>query len=163
MDKVKVTIEIPPGYKLVQTGEGKWEQRKIKLPKTWEEFCEMTPIKDGECVVHVNSEIVSLQDGYDCRDRDANIDRTTLPDKKTAEAFIALMQLIQLRNCYNGDWVPDWTNYERDKYVIINENNRVKISANVATSHVLAFESESLATKFLDNFGYFIEIAKPLI
>ena len=159
----KVTIEIPPGYELVQTGEGKWEMRKIKLPKTWEEFCRMNPINSVEHFIHNNSEIDTFVSG---RKRDAKNDRNFLPTRRLAEAMLALCQLIQLRNFYNGDWVPDWSsaNY---KYIISCQSicGKIKLTPDVTFGcpRVLVFRSGELRNQFLENFRDLIEIAKPLI
>ncbi len=167
MKMEKVTIEIPPGYELVQTGEGKWEQRKIerKLPKTWEEFCEMNPIKDDEYFLTAGNddgiEAFCKLPGFS-RIRDPQY-RDILPNKETAEAFLALMQLIQLRNFYNGDWEPDWGNENEKKIIIRNYRGRVLGGCEPTIGYVLTFKSEELRDQFLENFKDLIEIAKPLI
>ena len=162
----KVTIEIPPGYELVQTDEGKWEQRKIgTLPKTWEEFCKIHPLQKGECHIDHFTDIINV---IEIRNRDKYLHRTYLPNRKIAEAFIALMQLIQLRNCYNGDWVPDWSSTHNVKFIIscYGNNGEMKVDGNdcsYAHSRVLVFKTEELRDQFLENFKDLIEIAKPLI
>ena len=160
--KIKVEVEIPEGYDLVINGTDCKLVPKSKLPKTWEEFCEMNPIEDGECVILANSEIASLKYGYGCRRRDASTDRSLLPNKKTAEAFLALMQLIQLRNRYNGDWVPDWAN-DTKKWVIVPCRDEVRAFCCESVNRVLVFKTENLRNQFLENFRDLIEIAKPLI
>lgn len=160
----EVKIIIPDDCVLVQTGEGKWEVRKIKnkLPKTWDEFCETYPISKG-FIIDNCSMIKSAICGFTKRKRHPSVDKNVLPDMATAEAVLALMQLIQLRNFYNGDWKPDWTDYNIYKYVIVNDMDEVKILANTSVSHVLSFKSKELATEFLENFKILINIAKPLI
>ena len=155
-------IEVPAGHEIKKIDSTHWELVKIEKnrPKTWEEFCKMHPIGESEVTLDYYADICK---GRVSRSRDPRFDRTSLPDGKTGEAMRALCQLIQLMKCYNGDWEPDWTYYARDKYVIVNEGVEIKISANAATSHVLAFDSEKLATEFLENFRDLIEIAKPLL
>lgn len=92
-------------FKPVKTGN--------KLPKSWEEFCEMFPVKKIEYYTTGTCELGILTD---C-ERNPDTDRDLFQDAPTAYAVIALCQLIQLRNCYNGDWVPDW-NSDSYKFVI---------------------------------------------
>lgn len=155
-------IEVPAGHEIKQIDSTHWELVKIEnyLPKTWKEFCQMHPVEKSEVVLDYYGGICI---GRANKFRDPRYDATHLPNEATAKAMRALCQLIQLRNFYNGDWEPDWTNYSIDKYVIFNEGVEIKISANIATSHVLSFESKELATEFLENFRDLIEIAKPLL
>lgn len=161
----KVKIEIPDDCELIQTGEGKWESRKIekKLPKTWAEFCETHPIKEDECYLNPGMGIAVIGElPEDLRKRNT-LNGDILPNKETAEAFLALMQLTQLRNCYNGGWEPDWEDSEERKYVVIINENKIESSYLSTTSCPLAFKSEGLRDQFLGNFRDLIEIAKPLI
>lgn len=93
----EVKIKIPDDCELVQTGKGKWEQRKIerKLPKTWKEFCKTHPIKEDECYLDPGVGVAAfgkLPEPFKSR---TTYNRDILPNKETAEAFLALMQLIQ--------------------------------------------------------------------
>ena len=85
-----------------------------------------------------------------------------LPNKETAGAILALMQLIQLRNCYNGVWEPD-LNEDEPKYVIVNKQGNLHKIRNATINHVLTFKSEELCDQFLENFRDLIETAKSLI
>lgn len=160
----KVKIEIPDGFELVQIGEGKWEQRKEKTPpKTWEEFCKSHPIKEDEYYLDPGVGIAAfgkLSEPFKSR---TTYNRDILPNKETAEAILALMQLIQLRNCYNGSWVPDWEDAEEKKHVILSNGNEIAGFIGDLLSFPLAFKSEGLRDQFLGNFRDLIEIAKPLI
>lgn len=132
-----------------------------KLPKTWEEFCEMNPIKDGECYIGLSSNIVEIDEPLDKRrpEEDCNV----LPDYATAEAVLALCKLIQLRNCYNGDWVPDWKNGRETKFMIIIYDGGLDVDcANNLPSSLLYFKTKELRNEFLRNFRPLIEKLKPL-
>lgn len=166
----KVTINIPDDCELVQTGEGKWEQRKMekKFPKTWEEFCEMNPIKDDEYYLAPGADAGIQAVGTDFpKNREVQY-KDILPNKETAGAILALMQLLQLRNCYNGVWEPDWTR-PSEKYVIRSCCKDSDKNIEIITDHeyhsprILTFKSEELCDQFLENFRDLIEIAKPLI
>ena len=121
------------------------------LPKTWEELgriygCYIRPdscIKDADCFT-------------------VSENKTVYPTRELAEAALALAQLLQLRDRYNGDWVADWSDCE-DKYVI--EIYRGKIDTDVyhGRQKVMHFKTAELRDKFLENFRDLLEIAKPLL
>ena len=73
------------------------------------------------------------------------------------------MQLLVCREVYRQGWKPDWTNANENKYCIVNVNNKIKPSTNVAFNNVLSFQSAEIRDKFLENFRDLIEEAKELI
>ena len=114
-------------------------------------------VSSGTCIIY---------EAVDCRTEDKlkrnkTHDRTWLPNRATAEAVLALCQLIQLRNCYNGDWVPDWTDEER-KYMIEFYENDISNSICYASSKIFFFKTEELRDEFLRNFRPLIEKLRPL-
>ena len=135
-----------------------FKEKERKLPKSWEEFCEMFPIKEGECYISVASNIAlcNVTSERDCA-KDANI----LPNKATAEAFLALSQLIQLRDCYNGDWVPDWEDNTM-KYAIELHGEEVNVAVCYCYLHFLCFKTKHIRDEFLRYFRQLIEKLKPL-
>ena len=158
--KQTIEIEVPDGYKAVYDKDTqKVELVDATLPKTWEEFCENNPIGWGETIIYNNSkEIMALGVGDN---RDSSI-KNILPNKATAEAFLALMQLVQLRDCYRQGWNPDWTKRD-DKYCILHINDGVGIDIRNYTSSVLSFQSAEIRDEFRKNFKDLIEQAKALI
>lgn len=163
--KIKVEVEIPEGYDLVINGTDCKLVPKLILPKTWEEFCETYPIQKGECFLTAYSNCYEVKSEHT---RNKDTDKVCIPCIETAEVFIAMIQLIQLRNCYNGDWKPDWTKCT-DKYAICTcfNDTRGKVIIDTGLTyhqpHVLAFKSKELCDQFFKNFRDLIEIAKPLI
>ena len=146
-------VEIVDGVAVVT-----FKEKERKLPKSWEESCKMYPVRVGECVINILSGI----DDYGVPERrDALEDRNILPDRATAEAVLALCQLIQLRNAYNGDWVPDYTIGET-KFTIEFDNNRIVKNTTKYWPCILVFKSEELCDEFLCNFRQLIEKLKPL-
>lgn len=149
-------VEIVDGIAVVT-----FKEKERKLPKTWEEFCEMVPIYAGECYIGENSDIADRDENVSSRWLDG--DRNLLPDRATAEAVLALCQLIQLRNCYNGDWVPDFEDADMKKYSIEFYKGKITVSSYYSSScSPLYFKSEELCEKFLLNFRPLIEKLKPL-
>ena len=94
--------------------------------------------------------------------RNADCDKKLLPSQELAEAMLALCQLIQLRDCYNGDWKVDWSK-PTNKYTIMISGSSVMLCPTVYLRHVLAFKTKELGQKFIDNFKSLIETAKPLL
>jgi len=137
------------------------EVEKIsRLPETWEEFCINTHTKDGECYIDTFGFILHRE--CDCT-RKFDTDKNTLPNRKTAEAMLALCQLIQLRDHYNDGWEPDWKDVWKSKYCIVSDGQILRSDEHHTASRVLAFKTAELRDQFLENFRDLIEIAKPLL
>lgn len=142
-----------------------FKPQERKLPKSWEEFCEMFPDYTGEYFIEPNNidkigQVLDISEWGKRTEQNAEL----LPDRATAEAVLALCQLIQLRNAYNGDWVPDWDFEEQEKLVITFvccDEITITDSYNEAFSP-LYFKNEELAKEFLRNFQTLIENLKPL-
>lgn len=137
-----------------------FREKKRKLPKTWEEFCEMYSVTKKEYYIDDFSRVLKRTEVRDCRDSEE--DKNMLPDRATAEAVLALCQLIQLRNAYNGDWVPDWTDERKEKYTIEFYKDEIFSGKVSSTPNILTFKSRELRDQFLENFGDLIEKSKPL-
>jgi len=129
------------------------------LPTTWEEFCETHPRKDGEAYIGRDSNVCIF--GIISR-RTPEGDKNVLPHKKYAEAMLALCQLVQLRDCYNDGWQPDWTDNEA-KYFFYFYFNELRTTAGYHTQSLFSFKTKELRNMFLTNFCDLIEIAKPLL
>ena len=156
--KQTIEIEVPDGYKAVYDKDTqKVEIVKVELPKSWEEFCENNPIKAGEYFINEYSEIIYAAEKH----RAANL-KNILPNKETAEVFLALMPLIQLRDCYRQGWKADW-NQPYKKYCIHCNCNSVSVFDCIYHSRVLSFQSKEIRNEFLENFKDLIEKAKELI
>lgn len=136
-----------------------FKEKGRKLPKSWEEFCEMFPIKKGEAFIDQDDQVIEFC--YNFVDGRSIYDKTILPNSATAEAVLALCQLIQLRNAYNGDWVPDWTDRER-KYTIDIYEHKIWSGDVSDTPSILYFKTRELRDEFLRFFRPLIEKLKPL-
>ena len=158
-----IEIEVPNGKKAVwKNGAIIFEDVKLYLPKTWEEFCEQNPIKKTEKYIDANSEIDTAV--IHPAKREPERDKNILPSKDAAKAHLALMQLHQLRDCYRQGWVPDWNNVNENKYFIISDEMKVYIIQNVLLAPCfLSFQSKEIAEEFLNNFEDLIRQADDLI
>lgn len=122
------------------------------LPKTWEEFCENNPIKEGEVAITTWSTMSQLTPN---RKRISDIDKYALPNSSAAKAHLALMQLHQLRDCYRGN-TDSTCCYSIirgvfDLVVVYGENR------------FLSFPTKKMAQEFLTNFKNLIEEAGDLV
>lgn len=138
----------------------KYEKRK-ELPRTWEEYCKNYPRKKGETYVDSDSGICfCLQDS---ENRDEVEDKNLLPSKQAAEAYLAYMQLHQLRDAWREGWLPDWKDSAQTKYIIDNLAGGFKIGWYTETRRFLAFQDEKRAEEFLECFIDLIRKAGDLI
>lgn len=131
-------------------------EKQNELPKTWEEFCEGNPIICGESCICPNSDISEL----DICERDSIEDKNVCTSNQEAEAFLALMQLRQLRKAYVKNWEPD---YKQQYYGIISNVNGLDILPYALVHKSMSFPTHELAKQFLTNFKDLLEIAKPLL
>jgi len=166
METKEIKINVPEGYEIDQENSTfeciKFKPIKKELPKTWKEFCETHPRVAGEGYVKTDSicRVIEATGGYT---RNPEDDRNLLPSKELAEAMLALCQLIQLRDCYNGGWEPDWCDSEAGKYCINSFRDSIHTTCTYVEQKVLAFKTKELRDQFLENFRDLIEIAKPLL
>lgn len=131
------------------------------LPNTWQEFCEMYPIKEDkkEYFIDENSNIKLLKKGI----RHNTIHRNVLPSLQSLKAHIAQMQLEQLRDCYRQGWLPDWSDGNQMKYGIYYDRYILVVQSIYHCSTFLSFQSQDIAEKFFNNFKGLIETAGDLI
>ena len=86
------------------------------------------------------------------------------PTKAEAEAALALSQLAQWRNKYNG-FVLDESNIHQCNYRIRPSNGILvaDFTYQPVLSKILLFKDQETAEKFLNDFEDLIETAKPLL
>ena len=161
--KQTIEIEVPDGKKAVWK-DGKVVYENIKpnpprFPKTWEEFCEFYPIPRGSACIDRDSNLLFRWDNRRCD----LFDRNVLPSEKAAKAHRALMQLHQLRDCYNDNWHCDWTNEHETNAVITRSHGELIVRADWAITTFLTFKSIEIANEFLFNFRDLIDEAGDLI
>lgn len=136
----------------------KYEKKK-ELPRTWEEFCIMHDIKTNEYFIGETGKIFNSNSGK----RIPDISKTLLPSKQAAEAHLAYKQLHQLRDAWREGWLPDWTDEDQTKYVILNTAGEFTIRGFYTMSCFLAFQDEKRAKDFFACFIDLIRKAGDLI
>ena len=151
----EIKIEVPEGYEIDKensTFETIKFKEKSKLPMSWKEVMNLKGyyINSSSLISEYNSSFGT--DG----------DKNTWPTKELAEAALALSQLLQLRDRWNGDWKADWCSDDYKYSIGINQYNISKY-ISVGDQYILVFNSGELRDKFLYTFKDLIEIAKPLL
>jgi hypothetical protein len=150
---------IPDGYELdlAKSTPTNIVLKKIApdLPKSWNHLNKLSGYYvANDCTIH---EFTTPSDGILFRH-----DKNIFPTKEEAEASLALAQLCQLRDVYNGGWKPDWTTLS-EKHVIEMYNGTVSADCYTYKSNVLAFAKAEIRDLFMENFKDLIYQAAPLL
>ena len=152
----------PKGYEIDRENSTldciKFKPISSHLPETWEEFCKVCPIQEGEAFINNVSMVVTVDFGMNRSFSNKN----TLPSEEMAKAMLALCQLIQLRDCYNQGWKLDLESNEQ-KYAIISTKDGLQTHSYFEISRVLTFKTQELCEEFLKNFEDLIKVARPLL
>lgn len=157
----EVKIQIPDNCELIKDGDTYIVKEKKQVPpKSWEEFCKRYPVKNGECFITPRSSIASKED-YKCDSNRHCIEgRNWCASMEEAEAFLALMQLRQLRKAWVGDWEPSGDGYYAIVYDIRDE---LIVGSHEWLNKSLSFPTREIANDFLNCFRDLCETAKILL
>ena len=164
MGTKELKITIPEGYEIDKdksTFEKIVFKKKGIKPRSWKEYC------------HTRLDSKETRFGYTIKsiyhadwDNSCNCStwRNVLPTKELAEAFLAMMQLMSLRQAWIGDWRPDWKDHTQFKANTLCLGTGFTIAYfKDLNSRPLSFPTEEMAKNFMDCFKDLLEIAKPLI
>ena len=154
MENKELNIIAPEGYEIDKENSTfeKIVFKKInELPKTWEDLkyisgAFISTFSDINTINSVKTDSSS---------------KNIFPTKELAEAALALAQLLQLRDRYNGD--NEGFIFNKNNYCISVYNYNIDKSWNAQIQRVLAFRTKELGDEFYNNFKDLIEIAKPLL
>ena len=89
-----------------------------------------------------------------------------VPSKELADATIALLKLLFLRDYYNDGWQPDWSKKNKMHFCIRVRNNKITTNSDSDINEfntVLVFRDYTIRDKFLKEQKELLEIAKPLL
>lgn len=152
-----ITIEIPDDTELVKEGDI-YRVRQV-APKTWEEFCNRTPIRQ-EYFIGYDSRITLRE----YKDRNSCGDRNLHESKTDAEAVLALIQLIRLRKAWVGEWDPERTGTSIYYIQSTVDRELIILSAPLYRyRHTLTFPSESIAKQFMECFKNLLNEAERFL
>lgn len=159
----EVKIQIPNNCELIKDGDTYIvKEKKQTPPRSWEEFCERYPITTHETIINYLSDIIPASFSVG-RVRRVKEDRNWTVSKEEAEAFLALIQLRQLRKA----WVGDWEQYKGTLIAGIFYSvpeNKITVSYDRFWSNItLSFPTKKMAEDFLSCFRDLCETAKPLL
>lgn len=157
MEIKEMKIQAPEGYEIDRENSTFeniiFRKAERKLSKRWEDL----PFVEGW---FIDAKCRIIETG---RLNTQEYNKNTFPTKEEAEACVALAQLCQLRDIYNEGWKPNWEDYNETKYCIEFCQGRIETIDRVNCHKILTFKTEDLRDKFLENFKYLIETAKPLL
>ena len=151
-----IKITPPEGYE-IDKEKSTFEEivfKKIEnsLPMSWEEL--------GVVKGYYISVSSDINDIFYTNAIDNN--RNVFPTKEEAKAMLAMAQLCQLRDRWNGGWKADWEN-DTEKYCIYSYNCKLEKSAFNYTYNPMAFKTKELRDKFMETFKDLLEEAKPFL
>ena len=164
METKELKIQIPEGYEIDKeksTFEKIVFKRKDTKPRSWEEYCKNH--YGDYYYISSDSNIIGL--GYNPGHCELSpiYAKNVMPTKELAEAFLAMMQLMSLRQAWIGDWKPDWSCGYSSNYCIIGAGDRFDVCILGKCRYALSFPTIEMAKDFMDCFKDLLEIAKPLI
>ena len=143
----ELKIEVPEGY---QIDKEKSTFEKIvfkaienKLPMSVEE------IPNRKWYISLSGDI---------RQTSAMEDKYNLSTKERAEAFLSLMQLVELRDAWNGD-----SERHGSAIVFSTDYNGIRKVCTSNNGYTLSFKSPELRDQFAEQFKDLIQTAKELL
>ena len=149
-----IKITPPEGYEVDKEkstfNEIVFKKLEPNFPMSWEELKEVKG-----CFIYQNNV-------HSVIDKAIDRNRNVFPTKEEAKAMLAMAQLCQLRDAWNGGWKADWEN-DTEKYCIYSYNCKLEKSAFNYTYNPMAFKTEELRNKFMETFKDLLEEAKPFL
>lgn len=155
----ELKIEIPIGYEIDKEKSTfekiVFKKKENTKPRNWKEYLEQ--YKNVPCYAL----------GFDISGRYWNKPTMygngccAVPSKELAEAFLAMMQLMSLRQAWIDDWKPDWR--KSISCIVIEDNTFLTATEYTSAQHVLSFPTKEMTEDFMNCFKDLLEVAKPLI
>ncbi len=157
-------IKEPKGFKQVDTinenGDKVISFEPIKesiVPENWEDFCKICP----DCSDDWYLAAFSIEPAHPSHTR-AKVNKDLIFTRQRAQAMLAFIQLIRIRDYVNGDWVADWESLSC-KYYIYTAQNKINTGKECIFARPLAFKTAEIRDQFLTSFRGLIEEAKEFI
>ena len=160
IEEMEVKIQIPDNCELIKDGDTYIvKEKKQEPPRSWKEFCRRYPKQEGECFIGTSSVIRMYNEPSQ---RFIESDKNICTSKEEAEAFLALMQLRQLRKAWVGDWEPySFKSYSAISTII--NDGRIEVWDFNNTLKPISFPTKEMAEDFLNCFKDLCETAKILL
>ena len=155
----EVKIQLPDSCELIKDGNTYIvKEKKQEPPRSWEEFCKRFPLKNSEAYIDLDSTIDVTN--YKCS-RDISTSKNWCTSIEEAEAFLALMQLRQLRKAWIGDW--EYTKSNNSYSIISKKDGSLGITFSNQIPRNMLFPTKEMADDFLNCFRDLCETAKILL
>ena len=151
-----IKITPPEGYEVDKEkstfSEIVFKKLEPTLPMNWEELGVV-----GGYYVSSRSNInnMSMTNAVD-------VNRNLFPTEEEAKAMLAMAQLCQLRDRWNGGWKANWED-DTEKYCICSYSCKLEKSTFNYTYNPMAFKTIELRDKFMETFKDLLEEAKPFL
>lgn len=151
-----IKITPPEGYEVDKEkstfSEIVFKKLEPNLPMSWEELKEVKGyyVSSISCISDLSMAIA------------IDSTRNIFPTEEEAKAMLAMAQLCQLRDRWNGGWRADWKD-DTQKYGIISYKNTLHKEYYYSTSTPMIFKTEELRDKFMETFKDLLEEAKPFL
>ena len=161
METKELKITIPKGQEIDWQESAKQEKivfkKKDTKPRNWNEY--LKQYKNVSCY-----ELgFDVSGGYWSKSTIYENGYCPVPTKELAEAFLAMMQLMSLRQEWIGDWKPDWSCGYSSNYCIIGAGDDFEVCNLSKCRYALSFPTQEMAVDFMNCFKDLLEVAKPLI
>lgn len=154
-------IIVPENWEcIIKNGIATFREKKQEPPRSWEEFCKRCPKQSGESYI---SSISGIEIYHGSVERDKNTDKNICVSEEEAKAFLALMQLRQLRKAWVGDWKQTKGNACAGIVYSVYENKFTVSFGGFWSNIILSFPTKEMAEEFLNCFRDLCEIAKILL
>ena len=157
--KMETTIKIiPPEGCEVDKEKSTFSEivfKKIEpnLPMSWEELKEVKGyFINQNSDININPMI----------DKAVAYNRNVFPTNEEAKAMLAMAQLCQLRDRWNGGWKANWKD-DTVKYCITSIKDILYKDSYCNTHHPMAFKTKELRDDFMVVFKDLLETAKPFL
>ena len=156
MERKSIVIDIPDGM-CIDESNSTFEKivfkKKDTKPRSWKEYLELNTGFDGSGI------------DWNC----GGVQTTGLHHRGKAivsteygAPFLAMMQLMSLRQAWIGDWEPNWDGTFHYFCIIILDNKYV-VDKFHRYHQPLSFPTKEMAEDFMACFRDLLEIAKPLL
>lgn len=160
---MEVKIQIPDNCELIKNGDTYIvREKKDNKPRSWGEFCEKYPLTGEEYFINMDSNIKKNTYNVDIN-RSTNQGKNWINSKEEAEAFLALMQLRQLRKAWIGNWDFETSAKKYACNIVYVKNRGIVIENTLSVSHPLNFPDAQIAEDFLNCFKDLCEKVKMLL
>lgn len=146
---MEVKIQIPDNCELIKDEGTYIVKEKDNKPRSWEEFCDKYPILPSE--YYFNGRSIIFEVVMDAAPRDKILDRNVCTSKEEAEAFLALIQLRQLRKAWVGDWDYQISSQNYIPSIVCVKESGIIITESIH-NNVLSFPTKEMVEDFLNCF-----------